>query len=490
MSRTFSYIARVCAGAALFSASVCSFAGAPEFSPCYLTGSGGNGNLQAECASWSRPLDPASADGQQIELFVAKLKSTAIDPAKDAFTVINGGPGGSSIELMVDLAPVLQAFTRERDVIVIDQRGTGQSAPLVCEALTDSTDTLDADQVLALTQDCIDKLPHDPRLFTTTVAVQDLEALRTTLGYEQLSVYGVSYGTRVALQYMRTYPDSVRSLVIDGVVPPELNLGSIVAFNSQQTLDSVFARCLEEPACNSRFPNTESDFKRLAEQLRAKPVPLNIQHPVTGIPTAIEVSYGHLAIWIRLALYAPSTTALIPLIIDQAANQGNYLPVAASGLRMLHQLNDSLNYGMHNAVVCTEDAPFYDDANEDFAALEQTYLGRDMYDTLKAMCSVWPAGVMDANMKQPISSSVPTLVLSGEFDPITPPAYGEAVMPGLSNAKHIVAPGQGHGTIARGCIPKLILEFVESASVEEIDESCVAHLGDYPFFVDLMGPPP
>ncbi|XOV82205.1 MAG: alpha/beta fold hydrolase [bacterium] len=461
-----------------------------NFEPCYVTGSAGNGNLQAQCATWERPLDPAEPDGPTIELFVTKLASTALQPAADAFTIINGGPGASSVQMMVDLAPVLQAFTRERDVVVIDQRGTGSSAPLICQALTDSTEILDAEQTIALTQDCIDKLPHDPRFFSTTVAVEDLEALRIALQYRQLSVYGVSYGTRVAMQYMRTYPDSLRSVVIDGVVPPTKVLGENVALNSQQTLDGLFDRCRQHPGCDGQFPRLAEDFARLQERLRSDPVALNIQHPVTGVATDVEVGYGHLAVWIRLALYAPATSALIPLIIHEAANADNYLPIAASALRMLHQLNDSMNYGMHNAVVCTEDAPFFSDADVDFERLEKTYLGREMYDTLKTMCSTWPAGVIDKNMKAPLVSSVPTLVLSGEFDPITPPAYGDAVMPGLSRAKHIVAPGQGHGTIAQGCIPRLILEFVESADPASIDGSCVEHLSTFPFFVDLMGPPP
>lgn len=461
-----------------------------EFKPCYVTGSAGNGNLQAQCATWQRPLNPDDVDSPQVELFVTKLESTALTPAADAFTLINGGPGASSIEMMVDLAPVLQAFTRERDVVVIDQRGTGDSAPMICQALTDSTEILDAAQTIELTQDCIDKLPYDPRYFSTAVAVEDLEALRIALNYEQLSVYGVSYGTRVALQYMRTYPESLRSVVIDGVVPPTEVLGENIAVNSQRTLDALFSRCLQQPDCGGRFPNLQADFARLSDTLRNNPVTMNIQHPVTGVPTEVEVSYGHLAVWIRLALYAPATSALIPLIINEAANAQNYLPIAASALRMLHQLNDSMNYGMHNAVVCTEDAPFFDDSTVDFERLEATYLGREMYDTLKTMCSTWPAGVIDKDMKQPLVSSVPTLVLSGEYDPITPPEYGDAVMPGLANAKHVIAPGQGHGTIAQGCIPRLILEFVESADPGSVDASCVQHLGSYPFFVDLMGPPP
>ena len=177
-----------------------------EFAPCSPTGSAGNGNLSAQCAKWQQPLDRTDPDGTAIELFVAKLPSTAIDFAPDAFTIVNGGPGGSFIDLLVDLGQVISMFTRERDVIIIDQRGTGRSAPMTCESVTDNTQEIDPSQTVALTQDCLNQLPFDPRYFSTSVAVEDLEALRKSLGYEQLSLYGVSYGTRVVMQYMRRYP--------------------------------------------------------------------------------------------------------------------------------------------------------------------------------------------------------------------------------------------------------------------------------------------
>jgi pimeloyl-ACP methyl ester carboxylesterase len=392
--------------------------------------------------------------------------------------------------MLVDFAPILRAFTRERDVIVLDQRGTGRSAALKCPSLTDEPEIYTPEHIVSATRECLEQLEYDPRYFTTTVAVDDLDALRRALGYEQLSIYGVSYGTRVAMQFMRAYPESTRSAVIDGVIPPTINLGADVAINSQITLDKVFARCAQEPACAERFSNLREDFQRLSDRLREQPIPMQLQHPVTGVLTNLELTYGHLAVWVRLALYAPETTALIPLIIDQAANQANYLPVAASALRMVHQLTTSLTYGMHNAVVCTEDAPFYQGDDFDPAALEQSYLGPDMYDTLKTMCSIWPPGIIDEQLKAPLASDIPTLVLSGEFDPVTPPRYGAAVMPGLSQGIHIVAPGQGHGTIARGCIPTLVLEFVESADATSVDASCTERLRSYPFFNDLMGPSP
>ena len=421
---------------------------------------------------------------------MARLASTAVDPAPDAFTIINGGPGGSSVDLLVDLVGAIQPITRERDVLVIDQRGTGRSAPLNCDTLTDAVDTPSLDQTIALTEECLASLPHDPRFFTTSVAVDDLEALRATLGYQQLSVYGVSYGTRVAMHYARQHPQQTRAVIVDGVVPPQLPLGPEIPLRSQYALDAMFERCSSEAACREQFPALREDFSALQNRLQTQPIAMTIRHPVTGKNTDLELSYGHLAMWIRLALYAPESSALLPLTIAQAANDDDFLPIAANALRMLHQLNTSMQYGMHNAVVCTEDTPYYEVDPADLEGLADTYMGSDIYTALSAMCSVWPAGVMDDSMNEALHSDVPTLVLSGEFDPITPPEYGEQIMPGLSNASHVIAPGQGHGVIGRGCVPKLILEFVEGLDLDSLNTSCTQHLSAFPFFLDAMGPAP
>lgn len=463
---------------------------APQFNPCELSGSGGNGGLHAECAIWLRPLNYDDPDGEQIELFITRLTSTATEPAADAMTLINGGPGGSSIDMLVDFGPALQAITRERDLLVLDQRGTGRSSPMVCEGLSETIETPVPGQIEEVTRECMAKLPHDPRYFSTSVAVRDLEELRHALNYEQLSLYGVSYGTRVALHYLRRYPQAVRALVIDGVVPPSTVLGSNVAFNSDDTLHKLFAQCAENAHCGSQFPNLEAEFSELSKRLQDAAVPLTIAHPVTGVPTDLELTYEHFAIMVRLALYGPELRSLLPVIIHEATRKNNYIPIAANALRLIDQLTSTMNYGMHNAVVCTEDAPFYDEHDVDMQALDETYLGSEMYTTLKTMCSVWPAGVLDQDFKQPVTSDVPTLILSGELDPITPPRYGDQVLPGLSNATHIIGKAQGHGIIARGCIPKLILDFVEAASIDELDTTCVEHLGSRPFFVNTMGPPP
>ena len=461
-----------------------------NFKPCSLTGSGGNGNLNALCATFQQPLDHQQPDGPQLDLQVVKIPSTAIEPATDAFTIINGGPGGSSIDLLVDLGGLIQTFTRERDVIVVDQRGTGRSAPLTCPDIVDSADEPSLEETVALTQQCLDALPFDPTFFTTTVAVNDLETLRLTLGYDQLSIYGVSYGTRVAQQFARQYPNSTRAIVIDGVVPADEVLGKQIAIHSNDALLSVFARCEASPPCTEAFPDLRQDFAELSHTLKTQPPILTIQDPVTDEPTELTLTYGHMAAWLRFALYSPEMTSLIPLIINQAAQQQRYVPVAANAIALINNITTALNYGMHNAVLCTEDAPYFSHTTQELEQLEQTYIGAEMYQTIEAMCSIWPKGTMHADMKVPLETDIPTLVLSGEHDPITPSSWGDAVMPGLSFAKHIVVPHQGHGTIARGCVPKLILEFIEQGDPTTIDDSCTQFIHEQPFFINNMGPLP
>jgi pimeloyl-ACP methyl ester carboxylesterase len=470
---------------------VCSFAvpvRALELTDCELIGDRGIGRVQASCATLQQPLDPEHPDGETIDVRIAVIRSLSPEPHPDAFTVINGGPGGSSISLYVQSAAVFEAIRRERDLVIIDQRGTGRSSPLDCPDLEDQIEDFDLELVNAATDQCLAELPHDPRYFTTSVAIQDLDAIRQALGYEQWNIYGVSYGTRVALHYARRFPDQVRSLIIDGVVPPQLVLGPNAALNSQQTLDRLLARCHSDPDCMSTFGSLPSKLTELFEQLKAERIAVSVPDPLSGRLDDVEIGWGHLAITLRMLSYAPETAALIPLLIDLAYSNDDYRPIASNALRIVSEMQGLIRTGMHNSVVCAEDIPFLGEV--DWPALESTYLGIQQTQALEATCARWPAGVVDADMKEPLTSNVPTLILSGEEDPITPPAYGHLVAEGLPNSRHIVAPGQGHGVFSRGCIPGLITEFVETGTPAELDVSCVDRLQPMPFFLDTMGPAP
>jgi pimeloyl-ACP methyl ester carboxylesterase len=462
---------------------------AVTFAPCELVGSSGYTRAAALCGSFRVPENPADPEGPQIDLFVAKIESLSPSPQTDAFTIINGGPGGSSISLYVDLAAALNGLLPERDIIIVDQRGTGRSQPLTCPNLEDVSETYNEAAVAEATRQCLASLPGDPKYYSTSQAVRDLEALREALGYQKLNIYGVSYGTRVALHYLRQHPNRVRSMIIDGVVPPDLALGVNVAQNAQTALNATFARCAATPRCAATFTALEESLAGLRLELGDQTIPVQLPHPLTGAPTTLEFSYQHLAISLRLLSYAPETAALIPLIIDQSA-RGNYIPAASMALKFLDQLAGSLSYGMHNAVVCTEDLPFIDEPAIDWQHLETTYLGADQVRALITICNNWPRAAMDKDFKQPVESDTPVLILSGENDPVTPPAYGARVAQRLSNSIHIQGRGQGHGIISRGCIPRLVAEFTSTPDPSLLDTSCTARLTHYPFFLSLLGPAP
>jgi pimeloyl-ACP methyl ester carboxylesterase len=456
--------------------------------PCTLGGSLGVASVEARCGWLERPENPADPASATIKLRVAVAPSLSPNPQPDAFTVINGGPGGSSIDLYADAANVFSPILRERDIVVVDQRGTGASNPLDCPALEDPNLAPDPDKIRAATRACLDDLPGDPRFYTTSLAVADLEALRLALGYAQLNVYGVSYGTRVAQHYARRHASSVRTLIIDGVAPPQIPLGPNAALNAQRTLDRLIARCAEEAECAAAFPALEAHLEALRQRLAHDPVAVDIADPITGNRRAMNLGPQHLLIALRMLSYAPETASLLPVIIEEAQARDNFVPLASSALRVQSELLGAIRMGMHNSVICAEDVPFVGELDLD--ALEATYIGPAQIQSLQAICELWPAGPVDDDLREPLRVDVPTLILSGEEDPITPPEYGDLVDQHLPTSLHLIAAGQGHGVLTRGCVPRLIRELVESGDLGTLDTPCIDRLTHAPFFLDLLGPSP
>ncbi len=418
------------------------------------------------------------------------MPALSLEPEADPFVPIAGGPGQSTVEFYASVANAFEDVRRTRDILLLDQRGTGKSAPLRCDIDEDLIEgRYSREQTIEATESCLGSLPHDPRYFTTSVAVQDLEALRQALGYSQFNIYGISYGTRVAQHFLRRYPGSTRSVIIDGVAAPQIALGPAIAIESQNSLDAVFERCTEDAACNERFPDLGPRFDALRASLAAEPVTVRMPDPLTGTPDEVRFSDVEMSAALRLLLYHPSSVALIPLLVDEAI-AGNYQPLAAQFRMVASSMSETINIGMHNAVMCTEDAPYFAAENITQDQLEATYMGPLQLDALEAMCSVWPAGVLDEHFKEPVASDTPVLLLSGEDDPIAPPAYADLAAVDLGNALHLTGKRQGHGLAPRGCMPGIIGDFVETASVESLDTDCLERLHAMPFFLDYSGPSP
>ena len=462
-----------------------------ELEDCRISAGPAFQGINARCAMMERPENPDDPDGATISLKVAVIPALDLDPMPDPIVPIAGGPGQGSIEMYASLRRAFEPLRRNRDILLIDQRGTGQSSKMACPSDEEELDldgTFSEEETIRLTEECLEKLPHDPRYFATSVAVRDIEAVRKALGYPALNIYGVSYGSRVAQHYARRFPGSTRAVIIDGVVPPDLPLGPDIALESQRAVDQLFARCAEDAACAEAFPELEAEFNALVEDLKVNPQTVSMLHPVTGRPAEVPLGHGQLAAAVRLMLYSPDSLALLPLMIHNAAN-GNYAPIAGAMQMTVGGMADSLAIGMHNAVLCTEDAPFYGEMNFDDARLDDTYMGGMQYESMLAMCSVWPKGFIDDDLRDLLTVDVPVLALSGDVDPITPPEYADRAIAELPNTRHIRREKLGHGLVAVGCMPELLASFVEAADVSVVDESCFkerTHI--MPFFIDSTGP--
>jgi len=442
----------------------------------------------AFCSELVVPEDRTRPDGPELELFVARVPALAAVPKPDPLVLIAGGPGQSAVDLYLQMRRAFEPVRIERDIVLLDQRGTGRSAEgFACE-LTEAAafDTSAVEELHDAIYRCLEELDRDPRFFSTEPAVADLDALREALGVERWNLYGISYGTRVAQRYAARFPDRVRAMILDGVVPVSMPLGPAIASDAQAALEGIFARCAAEPACAERYPELPERFDGLRLRLMQGPVSIEVANPRTGKLETRLFSSSDLAGVVRLMSYSSPTASLLPLAIDDAY-EGDYTLLAAQVDILTSDLAAAISMPMHNSVVCTEDVPFYPSVG----VHEDTYLGTSVVDALEAICEIWPATPADADVKRPLEFGGPVLLLSGELDPVTPPRYAAQVMAaGLANAKHVIVGGQGHGMAGIGCAPRLIARFVETASVDAVDASCLVREPPVPFFLSATGPAP
>ena len=473
-------------GCLLFSTAI--HAAEIDLEPCDLSARDGRQEVDAQCGSLEVPVNPNDPDGETIDLFIALVPALAEQPSPDPLVVIAGGPGESATRFYVTAEQAFSRIVRDRDIVLVDQRGTGASAPLHCDGNQDDP-FLTAGGVEAMIDasvQCLEALDHDPRYFTTSVAVRDLEQVREALGYEELNLYGVSYGTRVAQHYLRKFPHRTRRVILDSVVPPDVALGPEVALASQAALDALFDRCEADPGCQDAFPDLRHRFDAVLERLRGAPVEIVFDHPRTGELVDVVVDHWMLVGVVRLLVYHPRTASLLPVLIE-ATHRGDYRALATQAFVITEGIED-LAMGLNNAIVCTEDIPFLRDVDDD--ALAATYMGSAFMDIVTGVCEHWPRGFLDDDLREPVVSDRPTLILAGELDPITPPRYARQAAAGLSNAVEVVGRGQGHGMLMVGCVQRLMAEFLDIDEPGALDLDCVSRMRPFPLFISRMGPGP
>lgn len=448
---------------------------------CALTSPSGS-QTDARCGTLTVPEDRSNPSGRQIDLNIAVIPAIERKPEPDALFLLAGGPGQSAVETFPAMLPLMFNIHEDRDIVLVDQRGTGKSNPLRC--LDPEDESLTNEEVIEELKSCPETLDADLRFYTTEIAMTDLDEIRAALGYDTINIYGASYGTRAALTYLRMFPERVRTVTLDAVVDPGFVMFMDAANDGQSALNAFFARCEADEDCNTTFPELSAEFDDLLGRLDGASIELTIPHPVTNKPLELTVTREMVTNMVFNTLYVPDLVATLPLSIHAAYADANYVPLISQAFLV----NAGLYDGMFYAVACTEDAPLID---TEAAAKESeaTVFGNRTVDFVET-CASWPKGTVSAEFRKPIDSNVPALILSGDVDPITPPWHADLVAGSFTNEVHLVFSGMGHGNLANRCTSNLFKDFIESASIEGLDTSCAKDIEPPPFFVDFSGPRP
>jgi pimeloyl-ACP methyl ester carboxylesterase len=379
---------------------------------------------EVRCGTFEVWENRATKSGRRIKLAVDVVPALSTSPLPDPVFVLAGGPGQGAADVLGGVLPMLEKLHRRHDLVFVDQRGTGASSPLKCtnaedaglaEKLRDGVDT-------AALRTCLADLRRaglDPAMYTTSPAMDDLDDVRAALGYGAIDLWGVSYGTRAALTYLRQHGEHARAVVLDGVDPPSMSLIVASAENAERAFGKVFAACDADVACARTFPGLRGELTTLLASLEAHPVTTTIADPTTGARTLVTITRNSFILDLHGLLYQPDIAVLLPLVIDSASH-GDFAPFAAQATAT-SAIGDQISEGMYFSVVCAEDAPL---ATPDAVAAHTrgTLLGDAFAKSLLEVCSFWPRGPVPADFHDPVASSVPVLLLSGDLDPVTPPS--------------------------------------------------------------------
>jgi pimeloyl-ACP methyl ester carboxylesterase len=452
-----------------------------ELHPCQID----EGPPDAFCGQYKVFENRETRQGRTIDLKIVVAPALRRDPKPDPLFVFEGGPGGGAATLARYRIPLFRRFQTDRDIVLIDQRGTGHSNPLDCDIDEPDDDLATIDTYpIDRFRTCLERIKADTRLYTTPVAMDDVDEVRQHLGYQTINLWGGSYGTRAALVYLKRHEATVRTVTLDGVAPPDMRLPLYMARDGQRALDRLLDACAQDASCAKRFPNLRATVGALWTRLDGRPL-VQFAHPRTGKPTTIHLSRRLVASIVFQSLYSPEVSTLLPQLLTDAG-AGNF-----QGLLALAFSQDlpkgSMSEGMFLSVVCAEDMPRI--APDEIARESNgRFIGAAMFETRMKPCEFWPHGVIAPDYYEPVASNKPALIFSGADDPVTPPAWGDEVARHLTNARHITVTGAGHITITRGCVPELVGAFLDKADPKAVDPSCLSRQQRPPFFTDYTGP--
>ncbi len=468
--------------------------GSISLTPCEVPGARPGAKEKVLCGSYEVFENRAAKRGRKIALKIVVFPATGAEKGADPVFYIPGGPGQSATEEAPYLAAQLSKIRARRDLVFLDQRGTGGSNPLDCDLFnpSDLQSYLGDYFPLADVRKCRQQLEQkaDLKLYTTAIAMDDLDEVRAGLGYGQINIYSGSYGTRAAQDYLKRYAKHSRAVVMQGASPTGQFMPRDFPQHTERALNGILDACAADAACQAAFPDLRAEVKTVLARLQQGSVEVEVKHPKTGAATKVQLSRDLAAEAIRYMLYQSGAASRIPLSIHLAA-QGNYSQLAEFALSYRQRYATGANgNGMYLSVTCAEDLPWIKPGEGERNAV-QTFLGDYRLRQQRAACEQWPRGSIPKGFAEPTRAKVPTLIVTGQWDPVTPPVHGDLVAKHLPNSLHLVVPQGGHGfggLDGLDCVEKLITQFVDRGTTRDLDTSCLKNIRRRPFPLKLPEP--
>jgi pimeloyl-ACP methyl ester carboxylesterase len=467
--------------------------GSMSLMPCEVPGAKEGAKEKALCGSYEVFENRAAKRGRKISLKIVVFPATGPKKAADPLFYIPGGPGSSATEDAPFVAAQLSKIRVRRDLVFLDQRGTGGSNGLNCDLFdpSDLESYFEDYFPLADVRKCREQLEPkaDLKLYTTPIAMDDLDEVRAALGYERINITAGSYGTRATQDYLKRHAKHVRAVVMQGISPTGQLMPRDFPQHTERALNGILDECAADAGCQAAFPELRAEVKTVLERLLQGKVGVEVKDPKTGAPTQVQLSRDLAAEAIRYMLYQPGAANRIPLFLHLAA-QGNYVPLAESALSYRQRLVGTGSNGMYLSVTCAEDLPWIKSGEGERNAA-QTFLGDYRLRQQRAACELWPRANIPKAYFEPTRARVPALILTGQWDPVTPPVYGEMAAKYLPNSLHLVVPHGGHGfggLDGLDCIENLTAEFVGQGTVKGLDTSCVKNIRRRGFPLKLVEP--
>lgn len=465
--------------AALLGMALCAQASAAaKGASCHLPGA----EEALRCVTLPVALDYANPKAGAIKLHVTVAPSFREAAKPDPLFVLAGGPGQAGSEVIQLLSTAFKRARATRDIVFIDQRGTGLSGKLDCDDKAGAEDTETEAQQDAEMRSCIGKAKASFKDYTTANAARDIEQVRLALGYGQLNLWGGSYGTRLAQAYARAYPGNVRSLVLDGVAAPDQVIPA-GGRDSQAALDKMFEQCALDAGCHKAYPRLREEFMALARKVEGG-VRVAMADPRTAAPVTVQMTSGRFLGTIHSMLYSPADARRIPFLVH-SAYLGRWEPfVARRNLASDFSAEGGAAVLLHLAVVCAEDVPRL---TPELLASDAAFITRPTIERLPPLCQAMKVPAVP--WQAPTQIAAPALLLSGALDPVTPPHRAAAAARFMPNARQVVVANAGHGIAQLGCAPRLLRKFLDKPQ-DKLDTRCLSEIPAPTFQLGPAGPQP